>query len=1139
MRVQFLLGPAGSGKTFRCLAEVRARLMADPQGPPLVLLAPRQATFQLERALLATPGLRGYTRLRITSFDRFAAWLLDRLGQPARPPLSDEGRVMVLRALLHQQHEALRVFRESSRSPGFAQQLSGQLRELQEHRVSPATLRAAAARITGPGTLAHKLHDLAGLLEHYLAWLRDHQLQDAGTLLDRAVEALDERLALSGDESFRIAGLWLDGLAELTPQELRLLCALVPVCDEATLAFCLEDLPKDDPPWRSNWSVISRTFRRCHALLAADERCEIQVEVLGRDPQRSRFASGDTAVPGGDVLFHLEAHWTAGVGFAGEPGGALTLTQCGHPEQEAVMAAREVLKFVRAGNRFRDCAVLLRRMETHHAALRRAFTRYQIPFFLDRRQPVAHHPLAEFTRSALHTVLFHWRLTDWFAALKSGLTALPPEEVDQLENIALARGWEGAAWLQPLEIPDDPARGRVCESQRLRVIDPFRRLRDSLGDRATGRVLASAVRRLWEDFAVEATLESWSTTAPGEVLHLTVLEELQAWLDNLELAFGDYSLPLRDWLPILEAGLGALSVGAIPPCLDQVLIGAVDRSRNPDLKLAIVLGLNEGVFPLPPDDGGLLTETDRLELGTAALPLRDDAHLRLGHERYLGYIACTRARERLVLAWSERNIAGQPVNRSPLVDHVQRLFPAAAVIPFNEPTQLAECLHASELLGPVLRGADCETTQVDLLLPGTDAGHEPPGVTGLRAQLAFFAEQERATGLARLSDDSVRKLFGPRLETSASRLERFAACPFQHFVSAGLRARERDRFEVDARKTGTFLHEVLRHFHEEVTAESKTWRQITPADARERIARIGAAQLDVIAAGVLGSQPRHRFRAASLIRLLQEFVATVIGWMASYQFDPLAVELSIGGSSGRLPWWEIDLGEGRVLAFRGSVDRVDATAVPGGEDTAGLTVMDYKSGNKTFESLKMRAGLQLQLPAYLAALCEVADGSELLRGRRARPAGMFYVRLKDAPERVPHRLAEGRSGKRFEHTGRFSLEWLPLFDRNHATGGSGQFNYRLKKDGQPYANSHQLIRQPDLEQMLADAREMLRHLGREILAGNVAVDPYRQGTETPCTHCEFKAVCRMDPWTHTFRPLRPVLGATAKAAASAPTDESE
>ena len=35
MRTRFLLGPAGSGKTFRCLAEIRAALQNSPEEEPL------------------------------------------------------------------------------------------------------------------------------------------------------------------------------------------------------------------------------------------------------------------------------------------------------------------------------------------------------------------------------------------------------------------------------------------------------------------------------------------------------------------------------------------------------------------------------------------------------------------------------------------------------------------------------------------------------------------------------------------------------------------------------------------------------------------------------------------------------------------------------------------------------------------------------------------------------------------------------------------------------------------------------------------------------------------------------------------------------------------------------------------------
>ena len=45
---------------------------------------------------------------------------------------------------------------------------------------------------------------------------------------------------------------------------------------------------------------------------------------------------------------------------------------------------------------------------------------------------------------------------------------------------------------------------------------------------------------------------------------------------------------------------------------------------------------------------------------------------------------------------------------------------------------------------------------------------------------------------------------------------------------------ERKVFELDARERGNFQHEVLKIFHERLLAEGKRWRDLTPAEARER-----------------------------------------------------------------------------------------------------------------------------------------------------------------------------------------------------------------------------------------------------------------------------------------------------------------
>ena len=146
MQTRFLLGPAGSGKTYRCLGEIRARLEAEPDGPPLLFIAPKQATFQLERQLLSDGSIGGYTRLHILSFERLALFVLESLGAPVPSLLDEEGRLMVLRALLARRQSELKVFHANARMQGFARQASLILREFQQHDIDAARLRTLAEK---------------------------------------------------------------------------------------------------------------------------------------------------------------------------------------------------------------------------------------------------------------------------------------------------------------------------------------------------------------------------------------------------------------------------------------------------------------------------------------------------------------------------------------------------------------------------------------------------------------------------------------------------------------------------------------------------------------------------------------------------------------------------------------------------------------------------------------------------------------------------------------------------------------------------------------------------------------------------------------------------------------------------------
>jgi ATP-dependent helicase/nuclease subunit B len=1095
-----LAGPAGSGKTHRCLAEIADDLRASSSDAPLILLAPRQATYQLERQILSFPGVEGFTRLHILSFHRLAQFVLEVTKTVAPKMLDEEGRVMVMRAILARRQNELRVYRESAQRDGLAQELSDLWREICEHRAGPIGLRKAAAKIQN-SRLRAKLEDFAIVFTDYQNWLNDNSLRDGDEMLDLAAEA-----ALKGTLP-TVGGLWLDGFAQMTPQERRLLNAILPKCAKATLAFCLPERPLKPGDAFSMWSVVARTYCAVRDEVRGIFQAPPREETLARRRVGGRF----DAAP---MLAHLEEWWgnprpyAAPSGPLRTAGPTLRVVKCANVEAEAVFVARQVLKFVRSGGRFREAAVLVRSLDDAADALRRVFRRYEIPFFLDRRESVAHHPLAELTRGALRTIAFGFKHHDLFAALKSGLIGVSDDNIDWFENVSLARGWNGNDWRAKLNCGPKAHESEVARVEEIRqgALKPIFRLERMLGPEPTGRDLAEALRDFWTSLDVEAELERWAEGVEG-TLHATVWSQMTDWLESVETAFKNERMSLGRWLEIVEAGLAALTVGLIPPSLDQVLIGAVDRSRNPDLRSVFLVGVNEGLFPRAGREDVLLNDDEREKLDESGVRLGVTSLWNLGAEQFYGYIGCTRARSSLTLTYAETAADGEPLNPSLFVAQLKRLFPKLEEEQFGEVNPLeAEAAHE---LNSVVFGA----------ARGDRVSSESEKELLSWPKLAPAWERARAGAILdvpKLSPTVVAGLYGNRLRTSASKLEQFAMCPFRFFVASGLRAQERLLFELDRREEGSFQHEVLAEFHRRVEAMGKRWRDVSPSEGRDLLAEIGVALKGRFQEGLAEATASNRFRAEAKLAALQDFIEAYLELLRDCDFDPRSVELGFGGD-GPLPAWELEIDQRRKLQFAGRIDRVDIW-----RDTerkrAYALVFDYKSSERKLHRVLVENWIQQQLLAYLVALEKVGVRSDPPFELRA--AGAFYVNLRMGVSGAKSRAIafdkkSNDSESDLRQTGVFDWQWIDRMDRTRA---GRLFDFQKKGEPITVVNLKGLPSEQFAE-LLRKTEAGLRDLGRRIFEGEAAIAPYEFQTERPCGNCLYAGICRVDPWTHAFRNL--------------------
>ncbi len=1030
MSVRFLLGPAGVGKTWRCLAEIREALRTEPEGAPLLLLAPKQATFQLERQLFTEPGLPGFGRLHILSFERLAFWLLEHLGIPEPRLLGDDGRAMVIRLLLDRHHDSLECFGRVARTPGFARDLSRRLGNLFQHHHGPVRLEAAAARSDLPTGLRGKLRDVARIQRAYADWLAAEHLTDQDQLLDLTRVELQHRPP--GPHAFD--HIWLDGFAEMTPLEIALLAAVVGRSAHATLAFCVDPagLEVEEASPTHFWSVVAGSFRRCHAALVAATGAPATVEILSREPEHSRFR-------GHPALAALELSWARSSPhpstLSDTTGIEVWACQDAHGEAEA--AATLIRRHVAGGGRYRDVAVLARHLDLYGEIFQRALRRHGIPCFLDQRHPIRHHPLIELTRSAFRLAINPGNDDDWFAWLKSGLLDLPEWTAERVENSLRSQRWEGNRWLT--------AHGLLDPDLEARITGPIRAFTRRLGEQPDATTLAGALTALWDELKVDALLESWDRTQSDMFSHRTVLREMQAWLAELCRGFAGLAQPLRAWIPILETAWSGMTAGAIPPALDQVLIGAIDRSRNPELRLVILPGWAADIFPASQPMDSLLSHDEMEQLERAGLPLGPGVISRISHERFYAYIALTRSRDRIAVTTPRFSVAGRPLLPSPFL----RFLPSPGT-PAIVPHRLGVPLAA-------------------------DIGERPP-TEQLEAPMAMA-------------------FVGRCFTTSASGLEQVATCPLQHALARTFWVRERQELTLDARREGTVQHELLARFHREVSRTGKRWREVSPTEGRALLDTL--ARTDT-AGPRTPSGAENSFRVEVLIARLRSFLSAWLDFAPSWPLDPAHVELRFSQDSP-VPPLNLTTPNGRIV-IEGMVDRVDVGPV-GPDGVRPLGIIDYKLRGRRLSEPDLLRGLQLQLPLYLLAASQSP-------GSTHRPVLMVYAPLRAESVRRESR-DDGKEAcppvTGYPHRGRLESDWISA--NGTPDWGVSPFNVRFRKDGQPDRRG-EAIGPEDFQGLLKTARTVASTLGESVLGGAFKAVPAVRSGEPACRSCDWRGACR-------------------------------
>ena len=1115
MSLRFYFGPSGSGKSHRIYEEIMQRAAQEP-GRNFLIIVPDQFTMQTQKDLVMRSDRGGILNIDVLSFGRLSHRILEEVGTKEMPVLDDTGKSLVLQKIAADLKEQLPAMGSLLHKQGYIHEVKSAISEFMQYGISTQDMDKLIASAEKRGALAMKLRDLKTLYRGFQDYIRDHFITTEETL-----DVL--RRSLVKSKILPDSVVVFDGFTGFTPIQNRLIQELMRVCEETIVTVTIgeEEDPYQMDGEQKLFHLSKKTVADLVKLAAEAEVTRGEDVFVKGGPNRFTEAS---------ALCYLEQNLFR---YQYEP---YTEKQCEirmfealSPREEVHQTALYIRKLIREeGLTYRDIAVVIGDLEGYASYVETEFGQLEIPCFLDRTRGIVLNPMIEYIKSALQLYIRDFSYDTVFHFLRSGMADISREEIDELENYVIrtgARGYRtyGRLFTRKTEEMQQGS-GQEDTERAEETMERLNRIRQQFTD--TVEILHMAPRAkageyvdhlydFLEQNQVQQKLLNYQQRFEQEGDLAKAREYAQIYrlvmdlLDQIYELLGEEEISLQEFADILEAGFGEITVGTIPQNVDRIVVGDMERTRLKQVKVLFFLGVNDGNIPKNVSKGGIISDMDReflIESGTEMAPSpRQQMYI----QRLYLYLNMTKPSQRLYLSYAKVNSDGKGIRPSYLIDTVRKLFPQLAVeYPQNRSRleQIEGRQEGARYLAEELReyadGTLREEERQDFYLMYRAYEADPEGRDRLTAA-AFRRYKE--SGLSRIV---ARALYGRQLENSVSRLETYAACACRHFLQYGLSLQEREEFGFEVSDMGNVYHAVLENFAGKLAESGRTWWDFDENFATQAIKEAVEGYAATYGETVLYSSARNEYAITRMSRILTRTVLTLQQHLKQGSFQPDDYELSFRFAED-LDSIHVDLSEEEKMHLQGRIDRIDVS-----EDAEHVyvKVIDYKSGNKKFDLAALYYGLQLQLVVYMNAAMELESRKH--PDKEIVPAALLYYHIDDPTIETPVELTQEQINEEILTKLRMNgvvnsdpavVERLDRFLQDK----SKVIPVEKKKDGSFSARSGILSRE-ELQVVSAYVDTKIRQIGREILDGKIAANPYEKGNEEACTYCAYKKVCGFD-----------------------------
>lgn len=1105
MSLELVLGGSGSGKSYEMYMDVIDKSIANPKDN-FIFIVPEQFTMETQRDVVKYHPRHGTMNIDVVSFNRLAYRIFEELNIKCNKVLEDLGKTMVIRRILDENKEELRVFKGCLNKQGFIDEVKSIFSEMFQYGISEQRIEEIISTMDKDSLLSLKLSDVLNIYKKFNEYMKDSYIV-AEQLLDVLAEVIDDSQIL------RNSTIYIDGFTGFTPIQYKLLEKLISLGKKVIVSITIDsnELNKKKIKEHELFYLSKDTIRRLKEI-AIKKSIQYSEKIMETNRRHST----------GELVFLEKNLFRYPIEVFDLQADGINICALRDQRQELIYVGRQIRELVRdKGYRYIDIAIVTGDLPGLSNDVNSILPKLEIPFFMDSNREIDNNPGIELISSLIEMIVFDFDYDNVFRFLKTGMTGINLREIEKLENYVVATGIRGySRWkkefarkIRGLSEEDLVNINQTREkfiAQLVEVRKVISKKKGKVIDYATSlykfTIDIDLAQQLHEE-QIKLEFEGQNVEAKAYSKVYAMFVEL---LDKLVEILGESVMSNRDFMSIINTGLSDMSLGVIPGSIDQVTIGDIERTRLNNIKVLFFVNVNEGIIPKAAGDAGLITDIEREKLLESNVSLAPTNKQNAYIEQLYLYLNLTKPSEKLFITFSTINSEGKSLRPSYLVSRLTRMYPHLKVLERNNNQKNIENVNT------FYESIDTFISQI-INLEGGDKDI-------LKGLFSIYSETEEGKRIIKLIEDGIiysneeskldasvaKALYGRELNNSVTRLEKYAACAYSHFLKYGLQINERQEYKITPLDMGNVFHKVIEKFTKEVLDKKISWCDLSD---EKRDSLVEESVLSVVGndeESIYLSSARNTYLVNTITRIAKRTAWGIQKQIIRGSILPSEVEFEFGNYSGKLDTTKIELDNDVTMNLTGKIDRIDKYE---DDENVYLSIIDYKSGNQVFDILDIYTGIQIQLVVYMNAIRELEGKRK--PGKNIIPAGIFYFHVDDPIvdkcelDKIDESMLKSLRLRGLVNT---SYDCINVLENMKDTL---KIPLAYNKDGSIKKNSSIA----DNKQFLSLEKyvnDKVKYIGNEIINGNININPTKDGIKCQCDYCAYKAVCNFDKLTNKY-----------------------